>query len=83
VVERRHGLVAAVGRVGAAGGGLVAFGHLEGRLDARAVAPLGDRETNPGKRKDLYKKAIKEYGRSHDKRAASFAAELGERLKER
>jgi serine/threonine-protein kinase len=48
-----------------------------------AYRKLGDRETDKGKQRDAYEKAISFYGKARDKRAASYAAELSERLKEK
>jgi hypothetical protein len=42
---------------------------------------MGDRETDAAKQRDLYSKAVSFYAKAHDKRAASYAAELSERIK--
>jgi serine/threonine-protein kinase len=48
-----------------------------------AYRKLGDRETDHVKQQDAYTKAIVAYQKAHEKRAATYAAELQERLKNR
>ena len=53
------------------------------RDSGEAYRKRGDHETDPGKQRQAYERAIEHYKKSKDKRGAAYAAELVERLGEK